>query len=304
MVSGLIRFLLTLHIISILNYMMRNKINWRVPKGAELTELDKKVLYFQNKGHLVPSRKLIKTPEQIEGIRRSGVINTAVLDLVASEIKAGMSTAEIDKMVYDFTVSHGAIPAPLNYEGFPKSVCTSINEVVCHGIPSEDEILEEGDIINVDVSTILDGYYSDASRMFIIGKTSPEKEKLVKVAKECLEIGMQAATPFGFVGDIGNAIEKHAKKNGFSVVRDLCGHGVGLEFHEEPDVEHFGRKGTGMLLVPGMVFTIEPMINMGTYKVFVDEEDDWTVVTEDELPSAQWEHTFLMTENGLEILTY
>ena len=304
MVSGLIRFLLTLHIISILNYMVRNKINWRVPKGAELTELDKKVLYFQNKGHLVPSRKLIKTPEQIEGIRRSGVINTAVLDLVASEIKAGMSTAEIDKMVYDFTVSHGAIPAPLNYEGFPKSVCTSINEVVCHGIPSEDEILEEGDIINVDVSTILDGYYSDASRMFIIGKTSPEKEKLVRVAKECLEIGMQAATPFGFVGDIGNAIEKHAKKNGFSVVRDLCGHGVGLEFHEEPDVEHFGKKGTGMLLVPGMVFTIEPMINMGTYEVFVDEEDDWTVVTEDGLPSAQWEHTFLMTENGLEILTY
>lgn len=304
MVSGLIRFLLTLHIISILNYMVRNKINWRVPKGAELTELDKKVLYFQNKGHLVPSKKLIKTPEQIEGIRRSGVINTAVLDLVASEIKAGMSTAEIDKMVYDFTVSHGAIPAPLNYEGFPKSVCTSINEVVCHGIPSEDEILEEGDIINVDVSTILDGYYSDASRMFIIGKTSPEKEKLVRVAKECLEIGMQAATPFGFVGDIGNAIEKHAKKNGFSVVRDLCGHGVGLEFHEEPDVEHFGKKGTGMLLVPGMVFTIEPMINMGTYEVFVDEEDDWTVVTEDELPSAQWEHTFLMTENGLEILTY
>ena len=304
MVSGLIRFLLTLHIISILNYMVRNKINWRVPKGAELTELDKKVLYFQNKGHLVPSRKLIKTPEQIEGIRRSGVINTAVLDLVASEIKAGMSTAEIDKMVYDFTVSHGAIPAPLNYDGFPKSVCTSINEVVCHGIPSEDEILEEGDIINVDVSTILDGYYSDASRMFIIGKTSPEKEKLVRVAKECLEIGMQAATPFGFVGDIGNAIEKHAKKNGFSVVRDLCGHGVGLEFHEEPDVEHFGKKGTGMLLVPGMVFTIEPTINMGTYEVFVDEEDDWTVVTEDELPSAQWEHTFLMTENGLEILTY
>lgn len=275
-----------------------------MPKGAELTELDKKVLYFQNKGHLVPSRKLIKTPEQIEGIRRSGLINTAVLDLVASEIKAGMSTAEIDKMVYDFTVSHGAIPAPLNYEGFPKSVCTSINEVVCHGIPSEDEILEEGDIINVDVSTILDGYYSDASRMFIIGKTSPEKEKLVNVAKECLEIGMKAATPFGFVGDIGNAIEKHAKKNGFSVVRDLCGHGVGLEFHEEPDVEHFGRKGTGMLLVPGMVFTIEPMINMGTYRVFVDEEDDWTVVTEDELPSAQWEHTFLMTDNGLEILTY
>lgn len=284
--------------------MRRNKINRRVPKGAELTELDKKVLYYQNKGCLVPTRQLIKTPEQIEGIRRSGIINTGVLDLVESEIRAGMSTAQIDKLVYDYTVAHGAIPAPLNYEGFPKSVCTSINEVVCHGIPSEDEILEEGDIINVDVSTILDGYYSDASRMFIIGKTTPEKEKLVNVAKECLEIGMQAAQPFGFVGDIGNAIEKHAKKNGFSVVRDLCGHGVGLEFHEEPDVEHFGKKGTGMLLVPGMVFTIEPMINMGTWEVFVDEEDGWTVVTEDELPSAQWEHTFVMTENGLEILTH
>ena len=152
--------------------MFKRRINnWHPVKGQPLTDLDKKVLYFQNKGHLVPSRKLIKTPEQIEGIRRSGVINTGVLDLVESEIKAGMSTAEIDKLVYDYTIAHSAIPAPLNYEGFPKSVCTSINEVVCHGIPSETEILEEGDIINVDVSTILDGYFSDASRMFIIGKT-------------------------------------------------------------------------------------------------------------------------------------
>ncbi len=279
--------------------------NWRIPKGQELTELDKKVLAFQNKGFLVPKRTLIKTSEQIEGIRRSGVVNTGALDLISKEIRPGMSTAEIDRMVYDYTVSQGAVPAPLNYEGFPKSVCTSINEVVCHGIPSEDEILEEGDILNVDVSTILDGYYSDASRMFIIGgSTTPEKQRLVDVAKECLEVGMQAARPFCFVGDIGNAIQKHAHKNGFSVVRDLCGHGVGLEFHEEPDVEHFGRKGTGMLLVPGMVFTIEPMINMGTWEVFVDEEDGWTVVTEDELPSAQWEHTFLMTDHGLEILTY
>lgn len=285
--------------------MFKRRINnWHPIKGQPLTDLDKKVLFFQNKGHLVPSKELIKTPEQIEGIRRSGEINTGVLDLVASEIKAGMSTADIDKLVYDYTVAHGAIPAPLNYEGFPKSVCTSINEVVCHGIPNEEEILEEGDIINVDVSTILNGYFSDASRMFIIGKTSPKKEKLVRVAKECLQVGMEAARPFGFIGDIGHAIQKHAEKNGFSVVRDLCGHGVGLEFHEEPDVEHFGKKGTGMLLVPGMVFTIEPMINMGTYEVFVDEEDGWTVVTEDELPSAQWEHTFLMTENGLEILTY
>lgn len=285
--------------------MFHRRMNrWRVPKGAELTDMDKKILYYQNKGCLVPTRKLIKTPEQIEGIRKSGVINTGVLDLVEENIHAGMSTAEIDKMVYDYTVAHGAIPAPLNYEGFPKSVCTSINEVVCHGIPSEDEILQEGDIINVDVSTILDGYYSDASRMFIIGKTTPEKEKLVRVAKECLQIGMEVAKPYCFVGDIGNAIEKHARKNGFSIVRDLCGHGVGLEFHEEPDVEHFGKKGTGMLLVPGMVFTIEPMVNMGTWEVFIDEEDGWTVVTEDELPSAQWEHTFLMTDSGLEILTY
>ena len=284
--------------------MRRNKINWRVPKGVEPTELDKKVLAFQAKGHLVPTRDLIKTPEQIEGIRMSGIINTGVLDLVAKEIRAGMSTLEIDKLVYEYTHDHGAIPACLGYEGFPKSCCTSVNEVVCHGIPSEYEILEEGDIINVDCTTILNGYYADASRMFIIGETSPEKKKLVDVAKECLEIGMAAAKPFGFVGDIGNAVEKHAKKNGFSVVRDLCGHGVGVEFHEEPDVEHFGKKGTGMLLVPGMTFTIEPMINMGTHEVFVNEEDDWTVVTEDELPSAQWEHTFVMTENGLEILTY
>ena len=282
---------------------MRKRNNWQLIKGQPLTELDKKILYLQNKGHLVPSRKLIKTEEQIEGIRRSGVVNSGILDLVGKEIKAGMSTAAIDKLVYDYTVDHGAIPAPLNFEGFPKSVCTSINEVVCHGIPSEKEILKEGDIINVDVSTILDGYYSDASRMFMIGKVSPEKEKLVRVAKECLEIGMKAAKPFGFVGDIGHAIQNHDEKNGFSVVRDLCGHGVGLEFHEEPEVTHFGRKGTGMLLVPGMVFTIEPMINMGTYRVYIAEEDGWTVITDDELPSAQWEHTFVMRENGLEILS-
>ena len=282
---------------------MRRRNNWQIIKGQPLTEFDKKILYLQNKGHLVPSRKLIKTEEQIEGIRRSGVVNSGILDLVAKEIKAGMSTAQINKLVYDYTMDHGAIPAPLNFEGFPKSVCTSINEVVCHGIPSEKEILKEGDIINVDVSTILDGYFSDASRMFMIGKVSPEKEKLVRVAKECLEVGMKAARPFGYVGDIGHAVQKHAEKNGFSVVRDLCGHGVGLEFHEEPEVAHFGRKGTGMLLVPGMVFTIEPMINMGTYRVYIAEEDGWTVITDDELPSAQWEHTFVMREDGLEILS-
>ena len=285
--------------------MSRRKINnWHLIKGQPLTELDKQVLYYQNKGHLVPKRSLIKTPEQIEGIRRSGVVNTGVLDLVESEIKEGMSTEQIDKLVYEYTMDHGAIPVSLHYEGFPKSVCTSINEVVCHGIPSEKEILLDGDIINVDVSTILDGYYSDASRMFMIGNVSPAKRRLVEVAKECLQIGMEVAKPFSFVGDIGHAIQKHAEKNGYSVVRDLCGHGVGLEFHEEPEVTHFGKKGTGMLLVPGMVFTIEPMINMGRYEVYIDADDNWTVLTDDGLPSAQWEHTFVMTDHGLEILTH
>lgn len=284
--------------------MRGRKNNWVIPKGEEYTPLDRKVLSFQAKGYLCPSKNLIRTPEEIEGIRKSGVVNTGVLDLVAEEIHAGMTTLEIDRLVYDYTVAHGAVPATLGYEGFPKSCCTSVNEVVCHGIPNEFEVLREGDIVNVDCTTILDGYYADASRMFIIGRTTPEKQKLVEVTKECLEIGMQAAQPFGFVGDIGYAIDKHARKNGFSVVRDLCGHGVGLKFHEEPDVLHYGKRKTGMLLVPGMVFTIEPMINMGTWEVFIDSEDGWTVVTEDELPSAQWEHTFVMTDHGLEILTY
>jgi methionine aminopeptidase, type I len=283
--------------------IMKKYNNWKLTPGQAPTELDKRVLAFQNNGYLTPSKKLIKTSEQIEGIRLSGVVNSGVLDLVEKEIREGISTAYIDKLVYDYTVEHGAIPAPLNYEGYPKSVCVSINEVVCHGIPDEKTILKEGDIVNVDVSTILNGYYSDASRMFIIGKTTPEKERLVKVTKECLEIGIEAAKPFGFVGDIGNAIQHHAEKNGFSVVRDLCGHGVGLAFHEKPDVEHFGRKRTGMLLVPGMVFTIEPMINIRKYDVVIDRKDGWTVTTKDKQPSAQWEHTFVMTENGLEILS-
>mgnify|MGYP000138679388 CR=1 FL=1 len=284
--------------------LFKSKEKLSESESVYLADIEQKIKAYKAKGYRVPTRKMIKTAAQIKGIRRSAAINTAVLDLVAAHIHEGMTTEEIDTLVYNFTIAHGAIPAPLNYEGFPKSVCTSVNDEVCHGIPSKDVVLRNGDIINVDVSTILDGYYSDASRMFIIGKTTSEKEKLVRVTKECLEIGMQAAKPFGFVGDIGNAIQRHAEKNGYSVVRDLCGHGVGLEFHEEPEVCHFGRKGTGMLLVPGMVFTIEPMINMGTWQVFIDEEDGWTVVTEDELPSAQWEHTFLMTETGLEILSY
>ena len=285
---------------------MARKRQWHPIAGQPLTELDKKVMYWENKGKKVPTRELVKTPEQIEGIRRSGVVNTEVLDTIEREIHAGMNTLEIDDICNEVCKRHGATPACLNYEGFPKSVCTSINEVVCHGIPKKEDVLQEGDIINVDFTTILDGYFSDASRMFIIGKTTPEKEQLVRVAKECLEIGAEAARPYCFVGDIGHAIEKHAKRYHYGVVRDLCGHGVGLKFHEEPDITHFGRKGTGMLIVPGMVFTIEPMINMGTYEVFIDADDPygWEVISADEQPSAQWEHTFLMTEHGVEILTY
>ena len=282
------------------------KRRWHCKPGVQPTEFDKKIMHLENQGVLVPTRQLVKTPEQIEGIRRSGVVNTGVLDLIEKEIHEGMSTLEIDKLCREYCEAHGAIPACLNYEGFPMSVCTSINEVVCHGIPKATDILEEGDIINVDFTTILDGYYADASRMFINGEKTPEKKQLVEVTKECLEIGMEAAKPWGFVGEIGKAIEKHAKKYHYGVVKDLCGHGVGLKFHEEPEVCHFAQKHPGMLLVPGMVFTIEPMINMGTWEVFIDADDPygWEVITEDEKPSAQWEHTLLMTEHGVEILSH
>lgn len=267
-------------------------------------EFDEKLDHLKAKGCIIPPRDIIKNEEEIEGIRKSGRINDAVLDLVAKEIHEGMSTAEIDKLVYDYTVSHGAIPAPLNFEGFPKSVCTSINDEVCHGIPDENIILKNGDIINVDVSTILDGFYSDASRMFIIGEADEKAQKLVKVAKECMEKGIEAIKPWGFLGDVGAAVQEHAKKNGYSVVRALGGHGVGNEFHEEPFVPHVGKKGTDMILVPGMVLTVEPMINEGTYQVYVDEENGWTIYTEDGLLSAQWEHTLLITETGVEILAH
>ncbi|WP_449018726.1 type I methionyl aminopeptidase [Prevotella sp.] len=286
--------------------MQLKKKRWHCLPGQEPTEMDLKIMALEKKGKLVPTRDMIKTPEQIEGIRKSGIVNTGCLDAVAEAIHVGMNTQEIDDICMQYCKDHNAIPACLNYEGYPKSVCTSINEVVCHGVPKKEDVLQEGDIINVDMTTIVDGYYADASRMFIIGKTTPEKERLVRVAKECLEIGAEAAKPYSFVGDIGHAIQKHAEKNGYGVVRDLCGHGVGIEFHEQPDIVHYGHRGTGMLLVPGMVFTIEPMINMGTWKVFIDAEDPygWEVITGDEKPSAQWEHTFVMTENGLEILTH
>ena len=265
---------------------------------------DEKILSYGLRGAIVPPRQIIKNEAQIQGIKESAKINTAVLDLVAENIKAGMSTEDINTLVHDFTVSQGAIPAPLNYGGFPKSVCTSINEEVCHGIPSKDIILKDGDIINVDVSTIYNGYYSDASRMFIIGEASENAKRLVKVAKECLEKGIEAVKPWGFLGDVSEACQTHAEKNGYSVVREFGGHGVGIQFHEDPFVAHVGKKGTDMLLVPGMIFTIEPMINMGKKDIYVDSDNDWTAITEDGSPSAQWEYTVLITEDGAEILTY
>lgn len=267
-------------------------------------EFDEKIISYKRKGCIVPPRDIIKNAEQIEGIRESARINTAVLDLVAKNIKAGMSTEEIDVLVHDFTLSQGAIPAPLNFQGFPKSCCTSINDEICHGIPDKNVIIKDGDIINVDVSTIHNGYFSDASRMFMIGEVHEDLKKLVRVSKECLDLGLKAVKPWGFLGDIGEAVQTHAEANGYSVVREFGGHGVGLQFHEDPFVAHVGKKGTDMILAPGMIFTIEPMINMGAPDLFIDEANDWTALTDDGYPSSQWEYTILVTETGTEILTH
>lgn len=265
--------------------------------------IDEKIMLHAEKGEIVPRRNMLKTKAQIEKIRVSADLNTAVLDHVAKHIHAGMSTEEIDKLVYDYTVEHGGIPAPLNYQGFPKSVCTSLNNEICHGIPSENIILAEGDIINVDVSTILDGYFSDASRMFKIGEVSERAEKLVRVTEECVELGLAQAKPWNHLGDIAYAINSHAQENGYSVVEEIGGHGVGVAFHEDPFVSYVTPKGSEMLLVPGMIFTIEPMINEGTPEFYVDEENEWTVYTEDDGLSAQIEYMVLITEDGADVLT-
>lgn len=265
---------------------------------------DAKIAKFASQGHKVPGREIIKTPEQIEGIKESCKINIEVLDYIEKTIHAGMSTAEIDKIVYDMTTQMGGIPAPLNYEGFPYSVCTSLNDQVCHGFPSEDVILQEGDIINVDCSTILNGYFSDSSRMFCIGEVSPEKKKLVEVTKECVYKGLEEVKPWGFLGDMGQAVHDHAFANGYTVVREIGGHGVGLKFHEDPWVGYNTKRGTDMVMAPGMIFTIEPMVNMGKVGIFIDEENDWEVYTEDGLPSAQWEIMVLVTEDGHEVLCW
>lgn len=268
------------------------------------SNFDDKIEEFRLKGAIVPSREILKTKEDIEGIKASARINMEILDYVGEHIKAGVTTEEIDKWVYDITVKNGAIPAPLDYEGFPKSVCTSINDVVCHGIPSPDVVLKDGDIVNVDVSTILNGYFSDSSRMYCIGEVSEEKKRLVEVAKESIKVGLEQVKPWGFLGDMGQAINDFVRENGYTVVREIGGHGIGLEFHEEPWVSYVSKKGTEMLMVPGMVFTIEPMINMGAQEIFIDEEDEWTVYTQDGSPSAQWEVQLLVTEDGYELLCW
>lgn len=265
---------------------------------------DDKLIKLEHEGHIIPDRSIIKTPEQIEAIKESCKINIAVLDYVGEHIKAGMTTEEIDKMVYEKTTEMGGIPAPLNYEGYPKSVCVSIDDVVCHGIPCDEEVLQDGDIVNVDCSTIYKGYFSDSSRMYCIGKVSDEKRKLVDTVKECVEKGLEQVKPWGFLGDMGQAVNDHAKANGYSVVREIGGHGVGLEFHEDPFVSYITQKGTEMVMAPGMIFTIEPMVNIGSADVYVDEDDDWAVFTADGSPSAQWEIMVLVTEDGHEVLCY
>lgn len=267
-------------------------------------DFDEKIEEFEGAGHIVPSHEILKNAEQIEKIKESAKINIAVLDYVAEHIKAGISTAEIDKWVYDITTKMGGVPAPLNFEGFPKSVCTSINNEVCHGIPSEDVIIKDGDIINVDVSTNLNGYFSDSSRMFCIGNVSEENRKLVEETKNAVYEGLKQVKPWGFLGDMGQAVNDYVKSKGYSVVREVGGRGIGLEFHEDPWVSYISKKGTEMLMVPGMIFTIEPMVNAGKPDIFVDEDNGWTIYTEDNSMSAQWEIQVLVTEDGYEIIAY
>ncbi|MBW2153001.1 MAG: methionyl aminopeptidase [Deltaproteobacteria bacterium] len=243
----------------------------------------------------------LKDSKDIEGIRKAGRLVLETLDLVEATIRPGITTEKIDRLVHEFTIKNNAIPAPLNYRGFPKSVCTSVNEVICHGVPGNRE-LNGGDIINVDVTPILNGYFADASKTFFVGNPGKDARKIVRVSRESLRIGMSMVRPGNTIGDIGWAIENYANSQGCSVVRDFVGHGVGFEFHEPPQIPHFGRRGEGIVLIPGMVFTIEPMINLGKKDLYI-LEDNWTAVTKDGSLSAQFEQTVLVTSSGFESLT-
>lgn len=243
----------------------------------------------------------LKEEADVQGIRKAGDLVVRTLELVQEHVAPGISTERINQLVHDFTVEHGAVPAPLGYSGFPKSVCISVNEVICHGIPGEYE-LREGDIVNVDVTSRLQGYYADASRTFKVGEVSPEAERIIDVSYHCLKQGLQQVAPGNTIGDIGWAIQGYAERQGCSVVREMVGHGTGFAFHEPPQVPHFGEKGQGIVLVPGMVFTVEPMINLGSAKLRV-LEDNWTAVTRDGSLSAQFEKTVAVSEDGCQVLT-
>ncbi|GGK66174.1 type I methionyl aminopeptidase [Amphritea balenae] len=245
----------------------------------------------------------IKTPQEIEKMRVAGRLAAEVLEMIEDHIKPGVSTEEINKICHDYIVNEqDAIPAPLNYHGFPKSICTSVNHVVCHGIPN-DKKLKNGDIINVDITVIKDGYHGDTSKMFYIGKVPAHAQRLCEITQECLQKGIDLVKPGTRLGDIGHVIQQHAEANHYSVVREYCGHGIGKDFHEDPQVVHYGKPGTGIELQEGMCFTIEPMINAGKRHVKLLKRDGWTVETTDKRLSAQWEHTLLVTANGCEILT-
>lgn len=265
---------------------------------------DERLEQLYGQGCELPERGLLKSADDIEGIKRSAAINIGVLDHVAERIGVGTTTGEIDRWVHDYTVEHGGIPADLGYEGYPKSVCTSVNDEVCHGIPSDDIVLREGDIVNVDCSTILDGYYSDSSRMFCLGEVSEGRRRLVEETKKALEAGLSAVKPWGFLGDVGAAVNAHAQSCGFSVVREFGGHGIGLDFHEDPFVSHVAEAGTGMVLVPGLVFTIEPMVNAGGPDIDMGDPNGWTVRTADGSDTAQWEVQVAVTEDGYEVLSW
>ena len=265
--------------------------------------IEDKMRELRAQGYRLPNKRLIKNAAQIEGIREAGRINAMVLDKVEENIRIGMTTQDIDDIVHSYTKELGGIPATLGYEGYPKSVCTSVNDQVCHGIPSSKVILREGDIVNVDCTTIYNGYVGDASRMFCLGKISENAEKLVRTTREAVELAVSHLKPYCHLGDIGYYINQHARANGFHVVRDIGGHGVGLEMHEDPYVCHIGRLGHGILLVPGMIFTIEPMINETSGDFFMDEEDGWGIYTIDGTLSAQVEYMILITEDGYEILS-
>ena len=265
-------------------------------------EYAKESMKYRKKGIPAPTWAMIKSEEQIEGIRQAGIINNQVLDEVAKHIKIGMTTEELNIIAHNKTIELGGIPAPLGYEGFPKSICTSINDEVCHGIPSDKVVLKDGDIINVDVTTIYKGYDADASRMFMLGNVSEEAKKIVQVTKEALDLCISELKPYSRLGDIGGIIEPYCKKHGYTVVKEIGGHGVGIDFHEDPYVSHVSKMNTGMVLMPGMVFTIEPMVNQGRPYVYLDAENNWTIYTDDGKLSAQFEYTVLITKTGVEIL--